>query len=369
MKKTPAAVGLALAAALALGACAAPPASTGTDTPTTNPTDTATTMQQFPDFLGCMISDAGGFDDKSFNQAGSDGMKQAQTELGIQTKLVQSNDSNDYAPNLAAMQAQNCGLTITVGYNLADATKAQATANPNSKFAIIDDDSISLPNVKPLIFKTSDASFLAGYVAAAYSQSGIVATFGGQNIPTVSIFMDGFVDGVAQYNTDSGKSVKVLGWDKASQNGSFTGDFDDQSKGQNLAQQFIAQGADVIMPVAGPVGLGAAAAAQAAGNVAIVWVDADGYNTAPQYQDIFLTSVVKEIQVATFDTLQATASGQFSNAPYVGTLANGGVGIAPYHNFDSKLPQDVKDKVEQLKQQIISGTLKVTSPSDPKSTQ
>jgi len=366
VKKTATSVALGIAAALVLGACAAPPASNTTPTATDTATSAAT-QQQFPDFLGCMISDAGGFDDKSFNQSGWEGMTQAQSELGIQVKPAESKDSTDYAPNLAAMQALNCNLTITVGFNLADATKAQAEANPNSKFAIVDDNSITLPNVKPLIFKTSDAAFLAGYVAAAYSTSGIVATFGGQMFPTVTIFMDGFVDGVAQYNTDYGKTVKVLGWDKAAQNGSFTGDFDDQSKGQNLAQQFIAQGADVIMPVAGPVGLGAAAAAQAAGNVAIVWVDADGFNTAPQYQDLFLTSVMKEIQAAVFDTVKATASGQFSATPYIGTLANGGVGIAPFHNFDSKLPQDVKDKVEQLKQQIINGTLKVTSPADPQS--
>jgi len=357
---------LVAAAALALGtfgACSsAPPASTGTSAGAA----ATTAATQFPDFLACMISDAGGFDDKSFNQSGYEGMTQAQSELGVQIKTAESKDMTDYAPNLAAMQAQNCNLTITVGFNLADATKTQATNNPKSNFAIIDDNSISLPNVKPLVFKTSDASFLAGYVAAAYSKSGIVATFGGMQFPTVTIFMDGFVDGVAKYNADYGKTVKVLGWDKAAQNGSFTGDFDDQSKGQNLTQQFISQGADVVMPVAGPVGLGAAAAAQSAGNVAIVWVDADGFNTAPQYQDLFLTSVIKEIQVAVFDTVKATAAGSFSATPFVGTLANGGVGIAPFHNFDSKIPQDVKDKVAQLQKDISSGTLKVTSPSDPK---
>ncbi|MCL2653244.1 MAG: BMP family ABC transporter substrate-binding protein [Propionibacteriaceae bacterium] len=368
MKKTAIGVVLAAAAALALGACGAPP----TTTPSTaTSTDTATApatsaAPQYPDFIGCMVSDSGGFSDKSFNQSGWQGMVQAQTDLGIQVKQAESQSDADYAPNLANMQAQNCNLTITVGFLLADATKAQAEANPDSKFAIVDDNSISLPNVKPLIFKTSEAAFLAGYVAAAYSTTGTVATFGGMNIPTVSIFMDGFADGVAQYNTDSGKTVKVLGWDKATQNGSFTGDFEDQSKGQNLAQQFIAQGADVIMPVAGPVGLGAAAAAKTAGNVAIVWVDADGFETAPDYQDIFLTSVMKEIQASVFDTINATASGQYSATPYIGTLANGGVGIAPYHNFASKIPQDVQDKVEQLKQDIISGKLVVSSPSDPK---
>ena len=312
-----------------------------------------------------MVSDQGGFNDNSFNQSGFEGMEKAQSELGIDIKSAESQSASDFTPNLKSMVSQNCDLTFTVGYMLADATKAQATATPNMNFAIIDDNSIDLPNVKSLVFKTSDAAFLAGYLAASYTQSGIVATFGGMAIPTVTIFMDGFVDGVAQYNADNSKTVQVLGWDKASQNGSFTGDFDDQSKGQNTTKNFIDQGADVVMPVAGPVGLGAAAAAQEAGNVAIVWVDADGYETAPQYQDLFLTSVVKEIGASVYDTIEQAESGSYSNAEYIGTLANGGVGLAPYHNFDSKIPDDIKTKITDLASQISSGTLKVTSISDP----
>jgi len=359
MKKVAVSAVLLTAAALALSGCATPPPAGSTDTPGS----TASTAAKF---VACMISDSGGFDDRSFNQSGWEGMVKAQNELGVSVNKAESKTATDYAPNLQAMQNQNCNLTFTVGFNLAEATKAQATANPNTHFAIIDDNSIVLPNVKPLVFKTSDAAFLGGYVAAAYSKTGTVATFGGMQFPTVSIFMDGFVDGVAQYNQDFGKSVKVLGWDKATQNGSFTGDFEDQSKGQNTTKNFIDQGADVIMPVAGPVGLGAAAAAQEAGNVAIVWVDADGYLTAPQYKSLFLTSVMKEIGASVFDTIKTTQAGSYSATPYIGTLANGGVGIAPYHDYDSKLPKEVKDKVEQLKADIASGKLKVTSPSDPK---
>jgi basic membrane protein A len=95
-------------------------------------------------------------------------------------------------------------------------------------------------------------------------------------------------------------------------------------------------------------------------------VDADGYESATQYKDLFLTSVMKEINVAVFDTIKAASEGSFSNAPYVGNLANGGVGIAPFHDFDSKISQDIKDKVAQLTKDIISGALKVESPSDPK---
>ena len=314
-----------------------------------------------------MISDSGGFEDRSFNQSGWDGMKKAQDQLGVTIKSAESKDSTDYEPNLASMQANNCDLTFTVGFNLADATKAQATANPNSHYAIIDYTEDTLPsNLKPLVFKTSDAAFLAGYVSAAYSKTGVVGTFGGMQFPTVTIFMDGFVDGVAQYNKDFSKDVKVLGWDKETQTGSFTGDFENQSKGQATAQNMIENNADVIMPVAGPVGLGAAAAAKETGKAVIVGVDADWFETAPDYKDIVLTSVIKEIGASVYDTIKATQSGSFSATPYIGTLANSGVAIAPYHNFDSQISQEVKDKVTQLTKDIIAGTIKVTSPSDPK---
>jgi len=361
VKKIAATAVLLTAAALALSGCGAAP----DDSANTN--DNASTPTSTSDYLACMVSDAGGFNDNSFNQSGYEGLKKAESDLGITIKTSESQTSADFAPNLKSLVSQNCDITFTVGFLLAEATEAQATLSPDAHFAIIDDNSIDLPNVKSLVFKTSDASFLAGYLAAAYSTTGIVATFGGMQIPSVTIFMDGFVDGVALYNSDNGKDVKVLGWDKASQNGAFTGDFDDQSKGQNTTKNFIDQGADVIMPVAGPVGHGAVAAATEAGNVAIIWVDADGYETAPQNQGIFLTSVIKEIGASVFDTVKQSEAGSFSNEEYIGTLANGGVGLAPYHDFDSKIPADVKAKIEQLKQDIASGKLKVESPSDPKS--
>jgi basic membrane protein A len=348
-------VGLAAAALVLSGCGAAPdenaPGSSGADN---------------KDFLACMVSDSGGFDDKSFNQSGYQGLTLSESQLGVTIKKAESQQEKDFTNNLDSMKAEGCDLTITVGFLLAEATKAAAEASPESHFAIIDDNQIVADNVKPLVFKTSDASFLAGYLAAGYSKTGVVATFGGINLPTVSIFMDGFADGVAQYNKDSGNTVTLLGWDKATQNGSFTGDFEDQSKGKNTTQNFIDQGADVIMPVAGPVGLGAAAAAKEATDVAIVWVDADGYESAAQYKDLFLTSVVKEIGQSVLDTVKESVDGNFSSTPYIGTLANGGVGLAPYHDFDSKVPSDLKDKIAQLTADITSGTLKVTSPSDPK---
>jgi basic membrane protein A len=162
--------------------------------------------------------------------------------------------------------------------------------------------------------------------------------------------------------------VKVLGWDEKAQNGTFTGDFTDQSKGQNVTNTFLQQGADIIFPVAGNVGLGAAAAVKTAGgNNSMLWVDTDGFVSAPQYASIFLSSVEKGIAVAVKQAVLDAATGKFTGGNYIGTLSNNGVGIAPFHNFDSKVPSALKTELDQVKADIISGTIKITSPSQPTS--
>lgn len=357
------------AAALALAACGQAPEDSGS-TASSSETSAAASGGA-SDYTACMVSDSGGFDDRSFNQSGYEGLEKAKSDLGIKVKEAESQADTDFTPNIDNMVQQGCNLVIGVGFLLEDPIQEAATANPDVDFALIDSafsdadfKPVTLENGKPILFNTSEAAFLAGYLAGGMSQSGTVATFGGMKIPSVAIFMDGFVDGVAQYNKDAGKQVKVLGWDKASQNGSFTGDFEDQSKGKNLAQGFLDQGADIIMPVAGPVGLGAASAVQAAGK-SLIWVDADGYNTAVDYKSIMLTSVVKEIGAAVFDTVKEASEGNFTAESYVGTLENGGVGLAPYHDYDSKIPADLKSKVDEYKKKIESGELKIESPNSP----
>jgi basic membrane protein A len=346
------------ATALLLTGCGAPPEAG-------SPGATAS------DYTGCIVSDSGGFDDQSFNQSSYEGLKKAEAELGIKVNQVESKTNNDFEPNLRAMVAANCDLTLTVGFLLGDATKTQATANPNSHFAIIDFGyNPPLSNVKPIIYDTAQAAFLAGYAAAGTTKTGSVATFGGRKIPTVTIFMDGFADGVKYYNEQKGKDVKVLGWDKAAQDGSFTGDFEKQDKGKQLTQNFLDQGADIVMPVAGPVGKGAGAAlmeAKAAGkDVKLIWVDSDGFLTAPEYKDIMLTSVMKLMGEAVETVVKDDKDGKFTNTPYVGTLANDGVQLAPFHNFDSQVPADLKSELDQIKKDIIDGKLKVESAASPK---
>ncbi|MCU0262758.1 MAG: BMP family ABC transporter substrate-binding protein, partial [Candidatus Nanopelagicales bacterium] len=160
--------------------------------------------------------------------------------------------------------------------------------------------------------------------------------------------------------------VKLLGWDKEKQDGLFAGKFDSPTDGQNLAKNLIQQGADIIMPVAGGTGLGAAAEAQASGGkVAIVWVDADGYESASQYKEVFLTTVEKGIATAVETATVETVNGAFNNTAFIGTLANDGVGLAPYHDYESKVPAELNTKVEELKAQIIDGTIVVESSNSP----
>ncbi len=171
-----------------------------------------------PAYSTCMVTDTGGIDDKSFNASAWAGLEAAKAEASnISTKFTASNAIADYEPNLTDFAAQKCNLILAVGGLMTDATKKIAAANPNSQFAIVDAAIPDATNVYPLQFDTAQASYLAGYLAAGYSKSGTVATYGGMNIPPVTIFMDGFVDGVAKYNEVKGKSVKVLGWDKATQ--------------------------------------------------------------------------------------------------------------------------------------------------------
>ena len=328
------------------------------------------------DFLGCMVTDQGGIDDRSFNASAWAGLQAAEASEGIEVKYVTSKSESDYTPNVNSLVAEDCGIIVTVGFSLGDATATAAKANPDTeKFAIVDenpdgdpdtDGAQPIDNVKPLLFNTAEAAYLAGYLSAGMSQTGTVGTFGGIKLPTVAVFMDGFADGVDKYNEDNGADVKLLGWDKEKQDGLFAGKFDSPTDGKNLAKNLIQQGADIIMPVAGGTGLGAAAEAQeSGGKVAIVWVDQDGYESASQYKDVFLTTVEKGIATAVETATVETVNGQFSNTPFIGTLANDGVGLAPYHDFESKVPAELNTKVEELKAQIIDGTITVESTNSP----
>lgn len=320
------------------------------------------------DFKACMVSDSGGFDDKSFNQTSYAGFQAAVKAKGLTEQKAESKSDNDYPTNMTAMVQAGCKVIIAVGFKLEDATDKAAKANPDVKFAIVDSaPATPIPNVKPLGFNTAQSSFQAGYLAAAMSKSGKVGTFGGVKIPPVTIFMDGFAEGVRYYNKQKSKNVAVLGWDDAKQEGLFTGSFEDKAKGQNTGQNLITQGADIIFPVAGPAGLGGLQAAKASnGKVNAIWVDTDGCESAAEYCSVLITSVKKGMDVAVQDAVVSVVDNKFDNKQFIGTLENGGTGLAPFHEFDSKVPAELKTELDQLKADIIGGKITLESKAQPK---
>ncbi|PSK63151.1 Membrane lipoprotein TmpC [Micromonospora sp. MH33] len=318
-------------------------------------------------FSACMVTDVGGIDDKSFNTSAWKGLQEAQKENAkIDIKNVQSKAEADYEVNLTGFVNQKCDFILAVGGLMQDATKKAAAANPNQQFGIVDANP-GVDNVYPMQFDTAQAAFQAGYLAAGMSKTGKVGTYGGLPIPPVTIFMDGFADGVAYYNKAKGKTVQVIGWDKAAQKGSFTNDFVKQDEGKKVSDALVAQGADIIMPVAGGAGLGTTAAAQASGGkYSVVWVDVDGCESTPNCPAL-VTTVVKNIPDAVKDAVLKAANGEKLQAKpgFVGTLANNGVSIAPYHDFESKVPADLKAEVDKIKADIAAGTITVTSKAQP----
>jgi basic membrane protein A and related proteins len=319
----------------------------------------------------CQVSDTGGINDKGFNQSAWDGVKEAQDKLGVSGTFLESKTDADYATNIQSFIDKKCNLIITVGFLLDAATATAAKANAGTKFAIVDSaakdnngtpddptDDVKLPNVRALNFATDQPSFLAGYLAAGMSKSGTVGTYGGVNIPPVTIFMTGFLNGVKYYNQQKGKDVKVLGWD--GKDGTFAGNFDKTDDGKRIAQSQVDEGADIVFPVAGPVGLGTAALATELGadKLTVIGVDVDQFLSNETDQDVYLTSVMKGIQASVFDTVNNVVKNGALGDDYVGTLANGGGGLAPFHNFDDKVPADLKSELDKIKQDIIDGKIK-----------
>jgi basic membrane protein A and related proteins len=354
------------AIALLAAACGSPSSST--------PSSSGTTASG--KFLGCMVTDTGGIDDKSFNQSSWEGMQAAAATdpSKIQVTYLPSTTSADYASNISTFIGKKCGIIVTVGFLMADATEAAAKANPHQKFAIVDCSYASdcltgakETNIDQLVFDTVEDGFLGGYLAAGMTKTGIVATYGGEDFGTVTIYEDGFWDGVQYYNTQHHTSVKVLGWNEQTQKGDFIGNFTNVGAGQTLTNTYIGEGADVIFPVAGGVGLGTAKAIQTADtsgkSVSMEWVDTDGCISAAQYCKYMLTSVTKGITEAVKTAVLAAATGKFSGGTYIGTLANGGAVLSPYHDYASVVPASLQAEINTLKQEIISGKIKPVTKS------
>jgi basic membrane protein A len=313
-------------------------------------------------FTACQVTDVGGIDDSGFNQTAWKGVQDSMKAYGIEGRYLESQSETDYEPNLNALLDAKCDVIISVGFLMADATATSAGANPDAKFSIVDMAyNPTIPNVLGMVFATNEAAFMAGYLAAGMTQTGVVGTFGGINIPPVTGFMDGFYYGVAYHNSQKGTSVQVLGWNPESKDGLFTGNFESLDDGRAFAQNLYDEGADIVMPVAGPVGLGSAALAAELGTDAlkIIGVDADQTQTDPGNADVYLTSVLKRMDSTVMQVIKQTMDGKFAGGMMVGTLANEGVSLAPYHSFDSAVPAALKAEIEAIRTGIIAGSINV----------
>jgi basic membrane protein A and related proteins len=338
---------------------------TGCAKPAKNSGGSSTTAK----FKACMVTDTGGIHDKSFNQSSYAGILAAAAKSSkISATYLPSTSSADYATNITTFIRDKCGIIVTVGFLMGAATEAAAKANPKQKFAIVDCSyaSACLPkpvesNIDQLVYNTVQDGFLGGYLAAGMSKTHVVATYGGEQFGTVTIYEDGFWDGVQYYNSQNHANVKVLGWNEKTQKGNFIGSFTDLGAAQTLTNTFIGDGADIIFPVAGGDGLGSAAAVKSADasgkHVYMFWVDTDGCVSAAQYCSYFITSVEKGITTSVENAVSEAADGTFHGGTYVGTLANGGAVLAPFHDFTSKVPASLQSQLTSIGEKIASGQI------------
>lgn len=302
-----------------------------------------------------MVSDVGGLDDASFNQNTWEGLERAQEELGVEAKFIESQAQADYEKNITEFAEQDYDLIITVGFLLADATAKMAEQYPDQKMAIIDNAyDPPLPNVAGIIFNVDEAAFPIGYLAAGWAvlkdpadpQVGWVA---GMQIPPVEQFIVAYEAGVAYYNAQKGTNVQSKGV--------YVGDFEAPDLGKTQGQSLIDEGVDIIFGCGGKTGNGGIAAAKENGKWGI-GVDVDQYYTLPNEKDILITSVMKRLDNAVFGVVDALLKDEFpGGGVYVGTLENDGVGLAPYHDFEDEIPDELKSEVDQIVEGIKKGEI------------
>jgi basic membrane protein A len=343
MKKLYTLLAVLVSAALLLTACGTPaPAAT-----------------EAPKVKICQVTDTGGIDDKSFNSTAWKGVEDAIKKYGnVEGKYLESQQQADYEVNINAFLSEKCDLIIPVGFLLADATTAAATANPNQKFAIIDVDYLAFPNLRGSGFAIDQSTFLNGYLAAGMTKTGKVGTYVGIAFPATTKFMDGFALGVAYYNQVKGTKVEVLGWDVATRQGLEVGNFESTDDGRKMGEQLMDEGADIIMPVAGPVGLGTLAVMEERGSGMLIGVDNDWSLANPDKADFILSSAMKNMDVFVTETIGQVIDGSFKGENWIGNLQNGGVGISYGSKLGASIPAELKAEIDALIPKIQSGEIK-----------
>ncbi len=326
------------------------PATGATTAPATvAPTEAAAAATDVPATSGLrigLVTDVGKVTDGTFNQYAYEGLKRAETELGVQIDFVETTNSSDYEKNIDQFATQKYDLIIGVGFLMGDAIKASAAKYPDLKFAIVDfayDPTI--PNVKGLVFNEDEAAFLVGALAAQLSESGKIGAVGGIEIPPVQKFLLGYEAGAKYINPDI-EVMKV-----------YVPSFTDPAQGSEAAKNQISEGADVIFGAGGQTGSGAIQAAAEQG-VFVIGVDQDEYNTTFKKgpAPMLASSALKRVDNAVFEVIKELVDGTFKGGLYIGTAANGGVDYAPFH--DAVISDEIKAKLDEIKAALADGSLK-----------
>jgi branched-chain amino acid transport system substrate-binding protein len=335
-----------------------------TDTPSAPPTQPAPTAPPAgPKLKVGVVIDVGGIDDKSYNQSAWAGAQKAANDFGLVVQNIQAKQPSDYGVIIDQFAAQGDDVIIAVGWTMGDTTAIMARKYPNIRFAIVDfaytptkgsaacPDTVKdcyadggLTNVTSLMFREDQAGFLAGVVAAGMTKTGTVCTAAGMDIPPVARYVTGFQSGAKWMKPD----VKTLN--------AFMQTFADPAVGRNTGYNLIAQGCDVIFNVGGNAGNGALLAAKEKGLLAI-GVDSDQYLTFPDVQSALLTSAVKNVDVAVYQYLQGVSNGTVRPGAIAADIKNNAVGLAPYHDWDGKIPDAVKGRVKEATDGLMTGML------------
>lgn len=325
-----------------------------TDEPTT---EEPTTEEPKTDVKAAMVTDVGGLGDKSFNDLSYEGLKRAEQELGVQIEVLESKEITDYESNIDQLATAGYSPIFAVGFLMTDTVAKLAPMYPDTNFGGVDEFFDPVPaNVVGLGFKEQEGSYLAGVVAglatkdtfdSKLNSDNVIGFVGGMDVPLIKKFEAGFIAGAKSVNPD----VKVVSL--------YAGNFTDIAKGKELGYSLIEQKADVIYAAAGAVGLGTIEACKDKGAL-FIGVDADQYLTVPNSGEVMLTSMMKRVDNAVFETIKAMVDGSFPGGKIMSFgLAEGGVDLAPYHDFETKVPQAIKDAVEKARTDITSGAVKV----------
>ena len=292
-----------------------------------------------------VVTDIGGLNDRSFNFLANKGLEDAETDLGVEGRVLISKSNGDYVPNLTTLAQQQTDLIVSVGFLMGDATNTVASKLPDAKFAIVDFPASGLKdkpqNVEGLLFKEQEAGYLAGYLAALWAKDNdakVISTVGGQKIPPVDHYIAGYQAGAKA----AFPGIKTLN--------AYSQDFVDQAKCKEIALDQIAQGSKVVFQVAGQCGLGALDAAKEKG-VQAIGVDAD----QAYLGEHVLTSALKKVDVAVFEAIKRAQDGSFKGGiDVIASVENGGVGIGKIGPAGEKYA----DKIKEIQDQIASGEIK-----------